>query len=537
MAAVQKSKAVALLIGAVVLAGIPSSVPAQTAPVAAPILIPLAGNLKTPAGDPRTGTVRLVLSLYDAQDASAPLWVEQQLVTLDAQGGYAVQVGATVPEGVAQTLFTGGPSAHWIGVGVENEAEQLPRLMLVSVPYAAKAASADTLSGKAATDFVLASTFKDDVKAALRPSGTVSTSAVTANFLQKGDGAGGMTDATNIFENGGNFGVGTTTPLTRFHVAGGMSYLQPSSAGPNQGLQVDTAGLANGSNAIFINAPAGWTGSYYKANLDGIEQFSFFQNGNAWFRGNLGLGTSTPVQRLHVVGGMVYLQPSSGVPSQGLQLDATGLANGSNSIFVNAPGGWSGNYFKANVGGAETFAIAANGSAWFAGNVGVGTPTPASKLHVAGDARITGNVTVDGNIGAKYQDVAEWVDAVEPLEAGTLVVIDAAGRNRVKASGRAYDAGVAGAVSPKPGLVLGEPGEGRVLVAQSGRVRVKADARYGAIRPGDLLVSSPRTGYAMRSRPVRIGGSLVHRPGTLIGKALEPLEKGDGEILVLLTLQ
>jgi len=29
----------------------------------------------------------------------------------------------------------------------------------------------------------------------------------------------------------------------------------------------------------------------------------------------------------------------------------------------------------------------------------------------------------------------------------------------------------------------------------------------------------------------------MHRPGTLIGKALEPLEKGQGEILVLLSLQ
>jgi hypothetical protein len=49
---------------------------------------------------------------------------------------------------------------------------------------------------------------------------------------------------------------------------------------------------------------------------------------------------------------------------------------------------------------------------------------------------------------------------------------------------------VAGAVSGQPGIKLGEPGEDKVLVAQSGRVRVKADARYGAIRPGDLLVSS-----------------------------------------------
>jgi hypothetical protein len=74
-------------------------------------------------------------------------------------------------------------------------------------------------------------------------------------------------------------------------------------------------------------------------------------------------------------------------------------------------------------------------------------------------------------------------------------------------------------------------------VAQSGRVRIKADAKFGAIRPGDLLVTSPTRGHAMRSKPVKVGGHLVHRPGTVIGKALEALPKGQGEILVLLTLQ
>jgi len=29
----------------------------------------------------------------------------------------------------------------------------------------------------------------------------------------------------------------------------------------------------------------------------------------------------------------------------------------------------------------------------------------------------------------------------------------------------------------------------------------------------------------------------MHRPGTIIGKALEPLRSGKGEILMLLTLQ
>src|SRR5712691_8575731 len=165
------------------------------------------------------------------------------------------------------------------------------------------------------------------------------------------------------------------------------------------------------------------------------------------------------------------------------------------------------------------------------GNVGIGTSAPSARLHVAGDVR------VDGNIAAKYQDVAEWVDSVEPFAAGTLVVIDDAAINRVMAAAQPYDSRVVGAVSAEPGVVLGEPGRGKVLVAQSGRVRIKADARYGAIRAGDLLVSSPTKGAAMRSAPIDVGGVMIHRPGTLIGKALAPLDEGTGEILVLLTLQ
>ncbi|HET9830528.1 MAG TPA: hypothetical protein VFP91_02410, partial [Vicinamibacterales bacterium] len=118
-----------------------------------------------------------------------------------------------------------------------------------------------------------------------------------------------------------------------------------------------------------------------------------------------------------------------------------------------------------------------------------------------------------------------------------IVIVDPTEPNRVVASPRAYDTRVAGAVSRQPGLVLGERSDDKAMVAQSGRVRVKADARYGAIRIGDLLVTSPTPGYAMRSKAKRVGGSWIHRPGTLLGKALEALPDGQGEILVLLTLQ
>ncbi len=56
------------------------------------------------------------------------------------------------------------------------------------------------------------------------------------------------------------------------------------------------------------------------------------------------------------------------------------------------------------------------------------------------------------------------------------------------------------------------------------------------IAVGDLRVTSATIGHAMRSRPVDVGVA-VRRPGTIIGKALEPLTGGRGQILVLLTLQ
>lgn len=50
-------------------------------------------------------------------------------------------------------------------------------------------------------------------------------------------------------------------------------------------------------------------------------------------------------------------------------------------------------------------------------------------------------------------------------------------------------------------------------------------------------MSSDKEGMAMKSQPVDLAGMQMNRPGTLIGKALESLAEGEGEILVLLSLQ
>src|SRR5438093_3935761 len=131
-----------LFVAAFTLSLLPRHAAAQTADTASPPVVPrlvnLSGQLVTPAGAPRTGTVLLTFGIYADQTGGAPLWSEQQAVTLDAKGQYAVFLGSITTGGLPNDVFVAN-TARWLGIRVESEAEQ-PRIMMVSVPYALKAA-------------------------------------------------------------------------------------------------------------------------------------------------------------------------------------------------------------------------------------------------------------------------------------------------------------------------------------------------------------------------------------------------------------
>jgi len=169
--------------------------------------------------------------------------------------------------------------------------------------------------------------------------------------------------------------------------------------------------------------------------------------------------------------------------------------------------------------------------------IGVAGNTHGLQVLGNGMSNFAGGITVGGTLYANYQDLAEWVPAEDSLPAGTVVIQSDDVDNAVVASERAYDTRVAGVVSPLPGLLLGKEGPHKAKIATTGRVRVRVDATSAPIHRGDLLVSSDRSGVAMKSEPFELGGVKIHRPGTVIGKALESLPTGQGEILVLLTLQ
>jgi hypothetical protein len=250
--------------------------------------------------------------------------------------------------------------------------------------------------------------------------------------------------------------------------------------------------------------------------------------------GGVGIGTTNPLGLLQIGGYTTFNNPTAPGHSQFINnayvsgtwrymnTDAASLLQIKDGlIYLNAPPGAAGSALAWN----ERMRIDS------AGNMGVGTAAPEAKLHVVGDLKVS------GNISAKYQDVAEWVPSTQKLAAGTVVILDTEQFNHVVASSKVYDTRVARVISAQPGLTLGERGEGKVLVATTGRVLVKVDATRAPIQVGDLLVTSNEGGIAMKSEPLDLGGVAIHRPGTIIGKALEPLRNGIGEILVLLSLQ
>src|SRR5207244_8460315 len=154
-------------------------------------------------------------------------------------------------------------------------------------------------------------------------------------------------------------------------------------------------------------------------------------------------------------------------------------------------------------------------------------------LTVNGNASFSGTLTANSVVSAVFgQDVAEWVRGDRDLTAGTVVIVNPDKTNEVMPSSTAYDTTVAGVVSAQPGVILGRPGALKATVATSGRVRVRVDARKGAIHVGDLLVTGDEPGTAMKSQPIEVGGRKFHQPGTILGKALASAPVGAGEPLV-----
>lgn len=169
---------------------------------------------------------------------------------------------------------------------------------------------------------------------------------------------------------------------------------------------------------------------------------------------------------------------------------------------------------------------------------GDGKRTIHFDASVAGKGRLTiDEIEIKG--GADFAERFDVrTDELVEVMPGMVVSIDPDHTGALMLSKHAYDHKVAGIVSGgggiAPGMVMGQEGtiaDGELPIALSGRVYVFVDESKGKIKPGDMLTTSDRPGYAMKVKKSKSA------QGAIIGKAMSKVNPETGMVLVLVSLQ
>ncbi len=418
-------------VAALVLAG-KVVVAQETQPPSAPSpttrLIPVSGTLTDAAGTPLAGAQTVTFALFDEAEGGTLLWSEAQTVTADDRGRYVGYLGAAVA--LPLDIFRSETAR---GLQVSVAGRDLPRVMLVAVPYALKAADAETVGGKPASAFVLAGEPTAEAKGTLSAASSVIDPVVTAGTPGR---LAVFTTATDlgdsvVFQTGANIGVGTGAPAAPFHVAASQSpgalidvYSNALGALPLVSraargtvfapLPVQTNDILGGL-AVRGYAPSGFTGGKGQIMFRAAENWTDTANGTMLQFMTTPVGSTTFAERMRIdpagrvligtdsaeaIGGVAKLRvvASGGTAGDGIY--------GETSVFS----GWGVRGFAENgIGvlgqgnsGYGVYATSSTGTALYAwspsgptiaaftgiGNVGIGTDSPLDRLHVAGDIRV-----------------------------------------------------------------------------------------------------------------------------------------------------
>ena len=312
---VSRIPCLALVLAGAAMVGVHAQQPQITSAV--PRVLWFSGVFQPADQQPVAPVETITVRVYREREGGEVLWSESHNVTMDAAGRYSLLLGSTVADGLPLTLFTSG-EPRWIGINVNRPGEtEQPRVQLASVPYALKAADADTLGGLPVSAFALAESASSPVTTeAPRQASNASAGSIsplvsgTPGYLGKFvDGT--TLDNSALFQSAGHIGLGTTAPFDAFHVA------VNNSTGTLTGLAVQN--LSGGASA--------YSGMLFYDQNGALAQFQGFNNSTREYRinniaaggsinfriggtsrfvvangGNIGLSVPSPLWKLDVGG-------------------------------------------------------------------------------------------------------------------------------------------------------------------------------------------------------------------------------------------
>ena len=373
-----------------------------------PQTISYQGLLTTSSGTPiADGNYDLTFKLYTVLTGGTPAWTETQSSVPVSKGTFSVVLGNTTP-------FTGVSFAQqlYLGTTKDSDPEFSPRSALTSAPsslapWTINGSNINYVSGNVGIGTTSPGTRLTVVNADNLPGDILQLYPQNLThgigFEYRGIRAIGSNGNNPLFIDAqtsgglllqtfstGNVGIGTTNPTAgKLVVQGGN-------------LQINRPELPGQPTFAVGFQPFGSAGVNLQAGGN-ISTDLYLQAAG----GNVGIGTTSPGRKLHIV---------ESTNNSGIRLGAPGNQMDVVSLFE---GGKNSLGFYNDLGQTLLRVHNAGGETWLApggGNVGIGTTTPAALLHVNGTAGNPGGVWSSVSDERLKKNVTTLTGALEKVE-------------------------------------------------------------------------------------------------------------------------